>query len=131
MFRLGNRSLNNLVGVSQNMIDVTKQAIIITKVDFGIPNDGGFRTAERQNELYCQGGITRCDGYEKLSRHQSGLAVDFFPYVNGKASYKDEHVLMVACAFLQAGSMLGVPLGWSGLWKNAFEKVHIEELTNV
>jgi hypothetical protein len=66
-------------------------------IDFGIAWYGGFRTPEMQNELYKKTPkVTSKDGYKKLSKHQSGLAVDLMPYVNGKSSPSKENYLILA-----------------------------------
>ncbi len=117
VFKLSNRSLERLVGVD----DQTKDAVIlaineITVVDFGIPPHGGFRTAEEQFYLYKKGASER-DGYEKESYHQSGKAIDFYAYVDGKASWEYHHLAMVAAAILQAGTKIGIELEWGGFWE--------------
>ncbi|MDB4302169.1 M15 family metallopeptidase, partial [bacterium] len=58
------------------------------------------------------------DGTEKLSKHQSGNALDFYAYVNGFASWDHDHLAMVACAYFQAASILGYRIKWGGLWKS-------------
>lgn len=104
-------------GVSPDLIAVANLAIKITKVDFGIPKDGGVRTAKRQKQLF-HNGKSKADGIDDLSRHQSGEALDFYAYVDGQASWQEDHLAMVACAFLQAASMLGIKLNWGGLWSS-------------
>lgn len=55
----------------------------------------GFRTAERQNELYQQGRttpwqvVTDLDGYNKLSNHQSWEAIDIA--FTGTEPYPEDH----------------------------------------
>lgn len=55
-----------------------KMALEFSTIDFSIID--GFRSAKEQNELYKKG-KTELDGFQLLSPHQSGLAVDVFPYV--------------------------------------------------
>ena len=104
---------------------VADRAIQITKIDFGIPHGGGVRSAEFQNSLYKEG-LSMCDGYEKLSNHQTGNALDFYAYVDGKASWEHEHLAQVACAFLQAANELGVKLKWGGLFQSFTDMPHVE-----
>lgn len=116
-FKLSTKSIQNLDGVYSPLYKVIRLALTITKVDFGIPSNGGLRTAEEQQALYKQGKTT-LDGYLKVSNHQSGNAFDVFAYVDGKASYEKEHLYEVATAILAAASQLGVPLAWGGHWKD-------------
>lgn len=116
-FKLSQKSLSRLKGVDRDLIAVPKLAIKLTVIDFGIPPDGGLRSDIRQNELFLQG-LSKADGYKKISEHQLGGAFDFYAYVDGKASWREDHLAMVACALLQAGSMLGVGLNWGGLWSS-------------
>ena len=52
-FKLSQRSLDRLVGVDKDLVDVVKRAIEITTVDFGVIE--GVRTVERQKELVAAG----------------------------------------------------------------------------
>lgn len=125
MFKLSSSSKQRREGVDTRLIEISDLAIQITVVDFGHPADAGKRTAERQNELY-QAGKSKCDGYKKLSRHQSGKALDFYAFVDGKVSWDTEHLAMIAAAFLQAASILGYKLKWGGLWKSFKDYPHVE-----
>ena len=125
MFKLSNNSKQRREGVDPRLIEISDLAIQISVVDFGHPADSGKRTAERQNELFVAG-KSKCDGYKKLSRHQSGKALDFYAFVDGKASWDTEHLSMVAAAFLQAASMLGYKLKWGGLWRSFKDYPHVE-----
>ena len=125
MFKLSNNSKHRMQGIDSRLIEIANLAITLTVVDFGIPGDGGLRTAERQLELF-NDGKSKADGYNKLSKHQSGKALDFFAYVDGKASWNELHLAMVACAFLQAASILGIQLEWGGLWKSFKDMPHVQ-----
>ncbi len=125
MYQLSSKSKQRREGVDPRLVEISDLAIQITVVDFGHPADSGKRTAERQNELYLDG-KSKADGYNKLSRHQSGKALDFYAFVDGKASWDTEHLAMVAAAFLQAASILGYKLKWGGLWKSFKDYPHVE-----
>jgi len=125
MFYLSNNSKKNMAGIEQDLINVANLAIQISVVDFGIPSTGGLRTAEFQKGL-CDKGLSNCDGYKDISRHQTGEALDFYAYVDGKASWDDQHLTMVAAAFLQAASILCVQLEWGGLWKGFKDFPHVQ-----
>lgn len=115
MFKLSSTSKGRLDGVDVRILEIVHLALEISLVDFGIPADGGIRTAERQNELFLQK-VSKCDGYDNLSYHQSGLAFDVFAFVHGSASWDEEHLALLAAAILQAAATLGYPLKWGGLW---------------
>ena len=123
--KLSDKSKQRREGVDPRLIEISDLAIQITVVDFDHPADAGLRTAERQKELYDQG-LSKCDGTVNKSYHQSGKALDFYAYVDGKASWKTEHLSMVACAFLQAASMLGYKLEWGGLWRGFKDMPHVQ-----
>ena len=83
MFKLGQRSLQNIEKIDDYLQEIVKKAITLSKSDFGILNNGGLRTAEMQNAIFKKGN-SRCDGYKKKSYHQTGKAVDchFHPWLN-------------------------------------------------
>lgn len=117
MFYLSEASKKNREGVDPRLIEIDDLAIAITLVDFGHGPDSGVRTSERQHQLFLEG-KSGADGYDKKSNHQKGRALDFYAYVDGKASWEHEHLAMVACAYLQAASILGYRIRWGGLWKS-------------
>lgn len=83
MFEFGDTSLRRLKYVDDRLIELLNTAIKVSTIDMTIPWMGGKRSAEEQNKLF-KDGVSRCDGYDKKSYHQSGLAVDVAPFVNGK-----------------------------------------------
>ena len=125
-YKLSENSRRNRKGVDPRLIEISNLAIQITTVDFGHGPDSGVRTATRQNELF-KDGQSKADGYDRKSNHQIpdgeeyGRALDFYAYVNG-ASWQHHHLSQVACAFLQAASMLGYKVKWGGLWKSKSPK---------
>lgn len=125
VFKFSRSSLNRLSTVNGDLQKIAMRAIEITSIDFGIPRHGGLRTAEEQRIL-CDEGKSLCDGYDKLSYHQTGNALDFYAYVDGRASWDTEHLAMVAAAFLQSASELGIILEWGGLWKNFVDMPHVQ-----
>ena len=124
-FTLGATSRKRLQGVNPKLIKVIELALTITKIDFGIPADGGLRTAERQNELF-KLGLSKLDGFEKRSNHQSGNAFDVFAYVDGKAGWDENQLTHIATAILSAASQIHVPLVWGGHWRKFVDMPHFE-----
>lgn len=125
MFRFSERSKRRMDGVDLELVAVANRAIQITKIDFGIPEFGGLRTETQQQELFRRG-VTQCDGIIQKSKHQSGLALDVYAYVDGKASWEPEHLAMVAAAMLKAANELCVCLEWGGLWSDFVDMPHFE-----
>jgi len=123
--QLSQKSKQNMAGIDPRLIAVAEMAISITRVDFGIPSGGGLRTVAEQAALF-KAGKSKCDGIKNKSEHQIGKALDFYAFVDGKASWEKEHLAMVACAFLQAGTILGVKLNWGGLWSGFVDMPHIQ-----
>ena len=118
-FKLSNSSLRNRDevngGIDPRLAEISDLAITICPIDFGHGGDSGKRSAERQHELYLDG-KSNADGDRKKSNHQSGRALDFYAYVDGKASWDHAHLAVVAAAHLQAASILGYQLSWGGFW---------------
>ena len=125
MFKLGKNSLNNLVGVDERLIDIAEVAIKLSNIDFGIPSTGGLRTEEVQAKLFGDG-VSKADGVNNKSYHQSGKALDVYAYVDGKASWDKLHLSLIAAAMLQASAQLGYELKWGGLWKSWQDYPHFE-----
>ncbi len=124
-FKLSARSKNRRIGIDPRLIEISDLAITITNVDFGHPRYAGLRTTAQQRELF-DAGLSGCDGTDKCSKHQDGKALDFYAYVDGKASWDEAHLTTVAAAFLQAASMLGYKLQWAGFWNNSWDKPHVQ-----
>lgn len=125
MFEFSQKSKDRRKGVDQRLIQISDLALEISNIDFGIPGDGGFRSPKRQKELFDLG-KSKCDGTIRKSKHQSGKALDFYAYVNGKASWEKEHLAIVAAAHLQAASQLGYKLEWGGNWNSWQDFPHIQ-----
>ena len=124
-FKLGKNSINNLVGVDGRLIAIADLAIELTNIDFGIPSTGGLRTEADQAKLFADG-VSKADGVNNKSYHQSGKAMDVYAYVDGKASWDKLHLAVIASAMLQASAQLGYKLKWGGLWKSWQDYPHFE-----
>ena len=133
MYKLSQRSLDNLDGVHPDLVKVVKRAIQTTKQDFLVTE--GLRTTQRQQDLYAQGRtkpgsiVTKADGVKNKSNHQAksdgyGHAVDLVPYPvdwNSERKFRD-----IANAMLLAASELRVKIQWGGNWKNFNDLPHYE-----
>lgn len=125
-FRLSSRSLNNLKGVHPNLVNLVKEAITITPIDFGILNNGGLRTASMQNSLYKRG-ASKLDGYNRISKHQRqrdgwGHAVDLVPYHEGSYRWEWPLIYPIAGCMAFLSQKHDVPLRWGGVWDQRMEK---------
>ena len=125
MYEFSKTSIERRRGVNRRLIEISNYALTISRVDFGIPDHGGIRTKQEQHQLF-KDGLSKCDGYEKISKHQSGNALDVYAFVDGAASWEEEDLAMVAAAMLQAASQLGYKLKWGGLWRNFKDMPHFE-----
>lgn len=125
MWYLSNNSKKNREGIHDNLIKMGDLALTICPIDFGYPKDAGKRTTERQFELF-HDGKSKCDGRLLRSYHQSGRALDFYAYVDGKASWDKLHLALVGASHLQAASILGFGAEWGGLWTSFKDYPHIQ-----
>jgi peptidoglycan L-alanyl-D-glutamate endopeptidase CwlK len=124
-FSFSEKSLNRMSGVNWQIIEVAKLALSISPIDFGIPRHGGLRTAEEQQKLF-NDKASQLDGTIKKSYHQSGMALDVFAYVDGKASWDECHLTIIAAAMLEAANRLSVNMRWGGHWSNFKDMPHFE-----
>ena len=125
MFKFSETSKSRREGVDLRLIEISDMAITLSRVDFGIPEHGGYRSTETQQGLYADK-KSKADGVKKKSFHQSGLALDVYAYVDGKASWEHRDLAMVAAAMLQSASVLGYKLKWGGHFKNFIDLPHFQ-----
>ncbi|KKP64362.1 MAG: hypothetical protein UR61_C0047G0004 [candidate division WS6 bacterium GW2011_GWE1_34_7] len=126
MFQLSQTSYNRLKGIDQRLIDIVTMAIITSPIDFGIPQDGGLRTVERQKELFDLK-KSKCDGYKNKSYHQSGRAFDIYAYVDKKASWDRAHLKTIADhLILVAKRDFDINLEWGGNFKGFVDMPHFQ-----
>jgi len=116
-FKLSQRSLARLEGVDDIMVELAQKVISKSPIDFGIPAHGGLRTAEEQRELF-NTQKSKCDGYDKKSRHQSGRAFDVYAYLNGTASWDKVHLGMIAGCILSEANAMGLKVVWGGTFNS-------------
>lgn len=141
MFKFSKRSIRNMKDVHPDMVLIFTEAIKVSPIDFGVPNDGGVRSSLRQHQMFLDPSIkTKCDGYERVSRHQVkdgdefGTALDFYAYVGGKSSWNKVQlaiiagVLMSTANRLEAEGRITSTLTWGGTFGsktfNGWDKPH-------
>ncbi|CAH6917566.1 Peptidase_M15_4 domain-containing protein [Vibrio chagasii] len=123
-FVLSARSETRMLGVHGDLKKVVRRALELSPYDFGITE--GLRTAKRQYQLY-QEGLSQLDGAKRLSRHQSGHAIDFVAYdENNKVTWDFKYYAAISRAFKQAAREMNVAIVWGGDWKSLKDGPHIE-----
>ncbi len=126
MYKLSKRSAGRLSKVHPVMVDIFTNGLADSPYDFGIPNYGGGRTDEDQENLYAIGRtvegtiITWTLNSKHLINKKTGYghAVDIYAYVNGKASWSLKYLQPIA-RHLQKYAMdkHGIKLHWGqDLW---------------
>lgn len=118
-FKLSARSLSRLEGVHPDLVKVVKRAIEITSVDFMVTE--GLRTRERQRQLLNAGASRTMN-----SRHITGHAVDVAAVVEGEVRWDWPLYPIIARAFRQAATELGVKIVWGGDWPRLRDGPHFE-----
>ncbi len=126
MYKLSNRSLERLEGVKPLLIAIAVEAVRESPYDFGIPQFGGFRTKEQQNNLYKKG-VSRADGYYRKSSHQTGRAFDIYGYVDGKATW-DKDIMTAIARHIKKVALerYNVKLIWGGHWESFKDLPHFQ-----
>lgn len=115
MYKFGSASNKRVLTLDGRLQQILYEAIATAPLDFGIPEYGGKRTVEDQQWLFNED-RSKCDGIDKLSKHQSGLAFDFYPYVNGTHDYDERYCFMLAGHFIGVAKKLGYVLRYGGDW---------------
>jgi len=134
-YKLSKRSRERISGIHPILIDIIEEGIKNSPFDFGIPRDGGHRTAKRQRELYAKGrttaellakGIKDVKGKPEESKitwtlnsyHMTGMAFDIYAYVDGKASWSLKYLEPIARHLQKvAKEKFNVQLDWGqDLW---------------
>jgi peptidoglycan L-alanyl-D-glutamate endopeptidase CwlK len=143
-FKLSSRSEQRLEGVLPILPIVIKKALEHPDCpdDFGIPQYGGLRTTEDQQELYAKGRtdfsthqrpVTYVDGVNKKSNHQAkedgfGYAFDIYIYCHKtkRASWNVDRLTAVANHLIKVAAINNVDLQWGGHWNSFKDYPHFE-----
>ena len=108
-FKLSSRSLKKLDGVDEGLVAVVKDAIGITKVDFGVTF--GLRTLEEQKKLYESG-----RSQTMKSKHLEGRAVDLVAYFGSDISWELNVYDDICDAMAEAAKKNDVAIKWGAAW---------------
>ena len=108
-FQLSERSLSRLEGVQEPLVQVVKQAITTTKVDFGVIC--GMRTEAEQKVLFDKGASKTMK-----SKHLEGKAVDLMAYIDGRGTWELNVYDEIADAMKYAAKLHNVKICWGAAW---------------
>lgn len=127
MYKFSQRSLDNLKNVDERLVRICNE--LIKRIDFAVIE--GFRTPERQKELYDKG-FSKIDGISKKGKHNynPSLAIDIIPYKKGHNPFdgsKESDIMFdnLAKEFKQVAKELGINITWGGDWK-FIDKPHFQ-----
>ena len=135
-FKLSKTSKANLKGVKAELITLVERSLKKSEHDFGIPSNGGLRTAQEQNNLFHKKPrVTWKDGFKSKSYHQSGKAFDIFIYDEHGACWdcKDKYkeiadLFKVEFQLMQDEGLFSCDekLIWGGDWTRFNDLPHFE-----
>ena len=108
-FVLSKSSLSKLEGVDERLVQVVREALRITSIDFSVYE--GLRSYERQLALFKQGLTEVTDE----GKHLIGHAVDLYAW-DGQSRSSLEYMGPVAEAMKYAAGSLDVKIRWGGAW---------------
>ena len=108
-FSLSKRSISKLAGVEQELVEVVKYAITVTKIDFGVTC--GVRTVAEQKALVASGASTTMN-----SKHLEGRAVDLMAYIGSRGSWELNLYDDIGDAMKEGAKVVGVDLRWGAAW---------------
>lgn len=134
MFAFSQRSLNALATVHDDLAKIAHSALRISPYDFTVTE--GVRSAARQRQLKAQG-VSQTLRSKHLDEADGildgkGLALDFYPYFNGRVQTQAEwkYFERIAQAFKAAAHVHGKRITWGGDWVSLRDGPHIQlELT--
>ena len=108
-FKLSDRSIAKLEGVDETLVEVVKEAIQLTKVDFGVTF--GMRTLEEQQKLFDSG-----RSQTMKSKHLDGRAVDLVAYFGSDISWELNVYDDICDAMAEAARRNTLALKWGAAW---------------
>ena len=108
-FKLSDRSIAKLEGVDETLVEVVKEAIQLTKVDFGVTF--GMRTLEEQQKLFDSG-----RSQTMKSKHLEGRAVDLVAYFGSDVSWELNVYDDICDAMAEAARRNTLAIKWGAAW---------------
>lgn len=119
---LSERSLKNLSGVHQDLVKVAQRASdMADAAGLAFQITEGLRTEARQRQLVAAGASTTMK-----SRHLTGDAFDFVPYVAGEPSWKWPAFWPIVELIEKAAKELGVAIECGARWRRFPDGPHVQ-----
>ena len=113
-FNLSQRSFQKLAGVNDILQDTVKEAIKLTKIDFGVIY--GIRTLDEQKRLYEAKRSQTMNSKHLLQDDDTGHAVDLMAYDGSNPSWELVMYDDIADAMKEASKKTGAVLRWGAAW---------------
>lgn len=120
MFKFSSKSLDNLVGVHPELVDIVHDVMALQVMDFSVIE--GLRSVEQQ-EIYMQQGRSRTMNSKHLKQDTGySHAVDLYPYpidmklVNRGDMREVSRFGMLAGLMLSCAKQRGITLTWGADW---------------
>ena len=109
-YKLGKKSMGQLVGLYPDLSFAVTEAIKITAQDFMAFD--GVRSTAQQRKLVAKGASKTMDSY-----HLYGLAVDLVPYINGQPRWEEKPCKVINKAMNSVIKAHGLAIDWGyGMW---------------
>lgn len=121
MYKFGNTSIMRLMSCHRDLQIIMQESINISDIDFGIAE--GHRSTEKQQQYFHEG-KSKIDGIRRKGKHNysPSLAVDIYPYIDGRANWDNEHLSYLAGLIHGVSEMLlkqgeiSHKIRWGGNW---------------
>ena len=114
-FNLSQKSFKKLAGVNEILQDTVKEAIKLTKVDFGVIY--GVRTLDEQKRLYEAKRSQTMNSKHLLQDDDTGHAVDLMAYDGKNPSWELSVYDDIADAMKAAAKINGDKISWGAAWQ--------------
>ena len=119
MYKFSKRSLDNLKGVDQRLVELMTDVLAVSSYDFGITE--GLRTKERQAQLVKEGKSQTMNSY-----HLRGKAIDIVVYIDNKVTWDLKYYNEVANLVKDIAMKKGLKVTWGGDWKTLVDGPHFQ-----
>ena len=114
-FKLSNRSLGKLEGVSEDLVETVKKAIELTSVDFGVIY--GVRSLAEQEKLFNSGRSQTMKSKHLIQEDGKAHAVDLMAYQDGSPCWEIQVYDEIADSMKEAAVRTGLKLRWGAAWQ--------------
>ena len=119
MYKFSERSLRNLKGVDEKLVNLMTEVLSISLHDFGITE--GLRTIEKQKEYVRAGKSQTMNSY-----HLKGKAVDIVVYKDKKVTWDLKYYKEIADIVKKIAVEKGLKITWGGDWKTLVDGPHFQ-----